>query len=161
MSLKQWKSIVISGSYSDVLALSVSGQCKACPSGKFCNDSGLAAPTGPCMAGYLCVRGAKHPGPQDSVNGLCPSGHYCLEGMHICIVLYCIVLYCIALYCIVLYCISYSTLLYCIVLYCITYNIVQFVFYCIPILYCIVFYCIVLYCIVYSIVLYCIVFHMI
>lgn len=35
---------------------------------------------GDCMAGYLCISGAEHPGPNDGLNGPCPIGHYCLEG---------------------------------------------------------------------------------
>ncbi|KAL0973027.1 hypothetical protein UPYG_G00197910 [Umbra pygmaea] len=52
-----------------------------CPSGAFCNISGLALPTGPCSPGYFCRKGAIQPKPTDGVTGnICPPGTYCGEG---------------------------------------------------------------------------------
>ncbi|XP_077578967.1 uncharacterized protein LOC144200597 [Stigmatopora nigra] len=52
-----------------------------CPSGTFCNTSGLALPTGPCSPGYYCEGGAIEAKPTDGETGsICPSGAYCVEG---------------------------------------------------------------------------------
>ncbi|XP_038155551.1 uncharacterized protein LOC119792815 [Cyprinodon tularosa] len=51
-----------------------------CPSGTFCNKSGLALPVGPCSPGYYCVGGATEARPTDGVTGyICPPGTYCVE----------------------------------------------------------------------------------
>ena len=53
----------------------------SCPPGKFCQGSGLAAPSGDCMAGYYCLGGASLPNPRDDPTGArCPKGAYCPEG---------------------------------------------------------------------------------
>jgi len=54
--------------------------CQGCPSGSFCNDTGLSTPSGDCYAGYHCVSNASHPAPSDGTNGPCPAGHYCPQG---------------------------------------------------------------------------------
>ena len=71
---------VSSGTYNDQLGLAESSACQKCPPGAFCNETGLEAVSGQCDAGYLCVLGASHPGPDDGVNGPCPRGYYCLQG---------------------------------------------------------------------------------
>ena len=65
--------------------------------GSYCGEAGLAAPTGPCEAGYYCASGSSTatPGDRDferytgetcstmvvgELNGVCPMGHYCPEG---------------------------------------------------------------------------------
>ncbi|CAH1789583.1 unnamed protein product [Owenia fusiformis] len=68
------------GTFNQHTGLSVQEDCQLCPSGQFCDETGLVAPAGNCSAGYLCIEGAVHPGPNDGVNGLCPIGHYCEEG---------------------------------------------------------------------------------
>lgn len=55
-------------------------ECQSCPPGKFCNETGLNAPPGDCLAGYLCLGNATEPAPNDGTNGPCPVGHYCLSG---------------------------------------------------------------------------------
>ena len=71
------------GTYNPDEGLDTPERCLNCSSGQFCNETGLQAPAGPCFAGYLCVSGAGHPGPDDGLNGPCPKGHYCLEGKKI------------------------------------------------------------------------------
>ena len=52
-----------------------------CPPGEYCDSPGLAAPTGDCSAGHLCILRANVSDPSDGVTGrLCSAGHYCLEG---------------------------------------------------------------------------------
>ncbi|KAM7082943.1 uncharacterized protein J5F26_014046 [Ciconia maguari] len=56
-------------------------ECQRCPPGKYCEFSGLAAPTGDCAEGFWCKSGARVRNPQDGESGLpCPPGHYCPEG---------------------------------------------------------------------------------
>ncbi|POI30094.1 hypothetical protein CIB84_006155 [Bambusicola thoracicus] len=56
-------------------------ECQSCPPGKYCEFSGLAAPTGDCAEGFWCRIGAWVRNPQDGESGFpCPPGHYCPEG---------------------------------------------------------------------------------
>ncbi|XP_064159371.1 SCO-spondin [Anguilla rostrata] len=48
---------------------------KSCDQGLYCNQTGLASPSGPCEAGFYCPRGSTHP--QTSP---CPPGNYCPLG---------------------------------------------------------------------------------
>lgn len=68
------------GSYNPHEGVAKAEDCLACPAGFFCNQTGLDTPSGNCSAGYLCVSGAEHPGPNDGTNGPCSVGHYCEEG---------------------------------------------------------------------------------
>ena len=70
------------GTYNPGQGLDTAQSCLKCPAGQFCNETGLEAPSGLCHAGYLCVEAAGHPGPNDGINGPCPLGYYCLEGIH-------------------------------------------------------------------------------
>lgn len=70
--------------------------CNACPGGKYCNESGLPAPTGLCAPGYFCVNAAFTDRPLDydnftsgdclcpanSTGGECQEGFFCPEGSH-------------------------------------------------------------------------------
>ena len=49
--------------------------CKMCTAGKYCNGSGLPAPTGDCSPGYYCT-----PGQSSSTAISCPQGFYCVGG---------------------------------------------------------------------------------
>ena len=66
------------GFYQDGTQATNSSACKLCTRGKYCNDTGLEAPEGPCDAGYFCPPGqssktpAAHP---------CPAGYFCKEGV--------------------------------------------------------------------------------
>ncbi|NXJ68609.1 AB24G protein, partial [Rostratula benghalensis] len=56
-------------------------ECQRCPPGKYCEFSGLAAPTGPCGAGFYCSGGVSGPTPTDGLLGnACPKGTYCPLG---------------------------------------------------------------------------------
>ena len=72
--------ISLTGTFNMYEGIATEGNCTNCPSGKFCNETGLAWPAGECFAGYLCIEGATHPGPNDGINGPCPRGHYCELG---------------------------------------------------------------------------------
>ncbi len=70
------------GTYNDITGKSVLGDCKSCPSGKFCDDIAMiAAPTttaNDCASGYQCISAAKTKYPVDGTTGkLCPLGNYC------------------------------------------------------------------------------------
>ncbi|XP_075046430.1 uncharacterized protein LOC142107145 [Mixophyes fleayi] len=55
----------------------------SCPSGSYCDDAGLPAPSGECAAGFFCTGGAKTSKPTDTVQGdICPPGTYCPNGSH-------------------------------------------------------------------------------
>ena len=73
-------SFEFSGTYNPITGLDEDTDCLPCAAGMFCNETGLADPSGECSAGYICISGAAHPGPDDGVNGPCPVGHYCLQG---------------------------------------------------------------------------------
>lgn len=51
--------------------------CSPCSAGQFCNDTGLARPTGNCSAGYHCSIGSRFARP---ITGECPAGFYCPAG---------------------------------------------------------------------------------
>ena len=46
-----------------------------CEDGMYCNQSGLATPTGLCDPGYYCNNGSS-----TAQQNLCPTGHYCTRG---------------------------------------------------------------------------------
>ncbi|XP_063797929.1 scavenger receptor class F member 1-like [Pseudophryne corroboree] len=55
----------------------------SCPSGSYCGDAGLPAPSGECAAGFFCSGGAETPKPTDTVHGdICPPGTFCPNGSH-------------------------------------------------------------------------------
>jgi len=57
------------------------GAPRSCEAGKYCQGSGLAAPSGDCMAGYYCIGGASVPNPrQDPTGARCPLGMWCAAG---------------------------------------------------------------------------------
>ncbi|KAJ8397174.1 hypothetical protein AAFF_G00440080 [Aldrovandia affinis] len=69
------------GTFSDQMGMSAADQCAPCPPGKYCGSAGLAAPTGHCSAGYLCIHGAVVPQPAgDARGGRCSPGAYCPQG---------------------------------------------------------------------------------
>ncbi|KAF0717142.1 hypothetical protein As57867_002460, partial [Aphanomyces stellatus] len=69
------------GTYSNNTMLTTTSQCMACSPGSYCNASGLVAPSGPCLPGYVCVGGAPIPNPVNMTYGsLCPPGTYCPSG---------------------------------------------------------------------------------
>ncbi|KAJ8368244.1 hypothetical protein SKAU_G00082720 [Synaphobranchus kaupii] len=69
------------GTFSDQTGVSSADQCAPCPPGKYCSSAGLAAPTGHCSAGYLCIHGAVVPQPAGDASGRrCSSGTYCPQG---------------------------------------------------------------------------------
>lgn len=50
------------------------------PSRASLSPTGLAAPSGPCRAGYFCAEGAASPAPEDGLTGApCPPGTFCRE----------------------------------------------------------------------------------
>ncbi|KAH8046092.1 hypothetical protein JL720_16470 [Aureococcus anophagefferens] len=85
------------GSFGNETMLNGTDQCEACTPGLYCNETGLAAPVGPCAAGYYCASGSNTSTPGDGehwtyvgetcnslqpgeLSGVCPVGHYCEEG---------------------------------------------------------------------------------
>nr|XP_054760398.1 neurogenic locus notch homolog protein 3-like [Lytechinus pictus] len=69
------------GTFSNITGLSNESQCQACFAGMHCNETGLAWPSGFCEAGFLCISGAMESAPDDGINGPCPTGAYCEEGV--------------------------------------------------------------------------------
>ncbi|XP_035678853.1 multiple epidermal growth factor-like domains protein 11 [Branchiostoma floridae] len=60
-----------------------SSKATPCTPGMYCDNYGLAEPTGNCIAGYYCLLGARYPDPYDGDTGtghICPRGYYCPEG---------------------------------------------------------------------------------
>jgi len=49
--------------------------CMNCPAGKYCESTGLAAPTGDCTAGYFCLSASASP-----TQTRCDSDNYCPTG---------------------------------------------------------------------------------
>jgi hypothetical protein len=62
--------------------MKAAGDCKACPGGKYCETTGLSAPTGLCNAGFFCTKNAvvNNPTLPSGSFGPCPIGSYCLAG---------------------------------------------------------------------------------
>ncbi|XP_072282810.1 uncharacterized protein [Pyxicephalus adspersus] len=55
----------------------------SCAPGLYCEEAGLAVPSGECAAGYFCINGATTPKPTDSIRGnICPPGTFCPNGSH-------------------------------------------------------------------------------
>ncbi|KAJ6656075.1 hypothetical protein lerEdw1_004481 [Lerista edwardsae] len=55
--------------------------CLPCRPGSYCASSELAAPSGPCDAGFYCTGGSALPNPTDgAVGDVCPRGHVCPQG---------------------------------------------------------------------------------
>ncbi|XP_071497018.1 uncharacterized protein [Diadema antillarum] len=70
------------GTFGNQTKLTNSTECTQCLYGQYCEEEGLTAPTGPCYAGFYCLRGARDPNNPvvDSTSGPCPEGHYCPNG---------------------------------------------------------------------------------
>lgn len=50
-------------------------------SGLYCATAELAAPSGPCEAGFYCTGGSMLPNPMGgAVGNICPRGHFCPAG---------------------------------------------------------------------------------
>ena len=65
------------GTYGHQTHLSSPSECTDCPSGKYCEGTGLEIWTGDCEAGYLCIGGAKLKAPTDEITGkVCPPGKF-------------------------------------------------------------------------------------
>ena len=55
--------------------------CTDCPSGSYCNETGLSAPSGLCSEGFICTSSSITPTPPgDVTGGPCSAGHFCPEG---------------------------------------------------------------------------------
>ncbi|XP_062816991.1 zonadhesin isoform X2 [Anolis carolinensis] len=66
------------GTFSNLLGRSMVSDCQLCPSGFYCEGSGLTGPTGECWEGYYCDN---QQGPiSDFTLYPCPQGYYCPPG---------------------------------------------------------------------------------
>ncbi|XP_033971267.1 zonadhesin-like [Trematomus bernacchii] len=69
------------GAFSRQMGLSNKSGCALCPPGRYCSSSGLAAPTGVCSPGYLCIHGSVSAQPEEGpTGGRCSPGSYCPQG---------------------------------------------------------------------------------
>ncbi|XP_033122761.1 uncharacterized protein LOC117121631 [Anneissia japonica] len=72
------------GTFNNVTGASIVDECIDCTSGMYCEGVGNSYPSGPCIAGYYCYRGASNRVPAENIeypdNGFCPAGYYCVEG---------------------------------------------------------------------------------
>ncbi|GMF22634.1 unnamed protein product [Phytophthora lilii] len=69
------------GTFADTTSLVKIEQCESCPSGQYCDSYGLSAPSGPCLAGFVCVEGSPVSNPVGQAYGyVCPVASYCPEG---------------------------------------------------------------------------------
>lgn len=53
--------------------------CQLCPPGHYCQQRGMAEPSGLCVEGYYCPEGQSSDRPQQHV---CSVGHFCLQVNH-------------------------------------------------------------------------------
>nr|XP_032658237.1 neurogenic locus notch homolog protein 3-like [Chelonoidis abingdonii] len=68
------------GTFSNLLGQSMVSECQLCPSGFYCEGSGLSDPSGECWEGYYCDSSQ---GPvSDFTLYPCPQGFYCPAGTH-------------------------------------------------------------------------------
>lgn len=58
--------------------------CQPCPPGQYCQQRGMAEPSGQCAEGYYCPKGQISERPQQHI---CSVGHYCEKVSHITLVL--------------------------------------------------------------------------
>ena len=77
------------GTFNNDTGISDVAQCQTCLEGYYCEQFGLAWPTGLCEPGYYCAGGSNTSRPDDttSTGGPCPAGSYCPEGSsspHLC-----------------------------------------------------------------------------
>ena len=63
------------GTYSNTQHLFNLTQCRLCDEGKYCNNTGLTAPSGLCKEGYFCPMGSS-----SEMEEVCPVGFYCPQG---------------------------------------------------------------------------------
>ncbi|XP_030258688.1 zonadhesin isoform X7 [Sparus aurata] len=69
------------GAFSRQMGLSNKSGCELCPPGRYCSSPGLAAPTGVCSPGYLCIHGSASAQPEEGpTGGRCSAGSYCPQG---------------------------------------------------------------------------------
>lgn len=56
-------------------------QCETCPVGQYCDGDRLTAPSGDCLAGYICYGSSQERNPIGETYGdQCPKGHWCGVG---------------------------------------------------------------------------------
>ncbi|XP_077422977.1 uncharacterized protein LOC144052618 isoform X3 [Vanacampus margaritifer] len=70
------------GTFSNLTKLASQEDCEPCLPSYYCDAAGLSAPSGKCLEGFFCTRGAVRPDPPSGEDGggLCPKGYYCSEG---------------------------------------------------------------------------------
>ncbi|XP_036928145.1 uncharacterized protein LOC119004899 isoform X4 [Acanthopagrus latus] len=69
------------GAFGRQMGLSNKSGCELCPPGRYCSSPGLAAPTGVCSPGYLCIHGSASAQPEEGpTGGRCSAGSYCPQG---------------------------------------------------------------------------------
>ncbi|XP_075892173.1 uncharacterized protein LOC142895201 [Nelusetta ayraudi] len=69
------------GAFGGQMGLSDRSACERCPPGRYCGSSGLAAPSGLCSPGYICILGSASAQPVEGpTGGRCSAGFYCPEG---------------------------------------------------------------------------------
>lgn len=69
------------GTLNDFPGRSNLSDCKPCPPGEFCGQSGLSTPSGSCSGGWYCSLGSPTPQPSDPlIGGRCQPGFYCPNG---------------------------------------------------------------------------------
>ncbi|KAL8434920.1 hypothetical protein ACSSS7_002807 [Eimeria intestinalis] len=61
------------GTYLPYTGAASKDECKPCPYGMYCGETGLEEPQGPCDAGYYCPPGSTRPTAEQ-----CSAGHYCI-----------------------------------------------------------------------------------
>ncbi|GCC23266.1 hypothetical protein chiPu_0001660 [Chiloscyllium punctatum] len=69
------------GTFSNKEGQISAAECDLCPPGQFCGQEGLIEPSGSCLTGFYCFRGAMYPNPTDGITGdICPMGKFCEAG---------------------------------------------------------------------------------
>lgn len=65
------------GTYGAKDKLHMKRECTDCPSGKYCEGTGLDTWSGECQEGYYCLGRSSKKAPDDGVTGMkCPPGYY-------------------------------------------------------------------------------------
>ncbi|RUS80925.1 hypothetical protein EGW08_011306, partial [Elysia chlorotica] len=66
------------GTYGSASLLTALSDCTFCPPGEFCDQPGLSAPNGSCLAGYYCSNASEEASPvAKSYGDECPGGYFC------------------------------------------------------------------------------------
>ena len=82
-SASQAFTLTVTGTFNPDTGRATIDGCIGCPSGQYCDSTGLSAPAGNCSEGFWCRENSTRATPTDGYNDFCPPGYYCPEGIEV------------------------------------------------------------------------------